>query len=310
MYRIGSLFSGIGGLELGLERSGLGETVWYSEINKISSAVYATHWDIPNLGDITEINWTNVPPVDVVCGGFPCQPFSQLGKGEGVNDKRWLWSFIHDCVEALQPRWVVLENVADLLRKHHRTTAFDPMCDDLRSMGYSIAYGIYRASDVGAPHPRKRLLIVATQLAHMVPEDESLQLDIPTEWMNPHRYLLRTPLAQDKARYRWRESYWSVYQRLLGSSEWITPYLPAIHHWEQLMDEPIPPFVRSDGKANIEVIRWMMGFPPDWIPQPYAPKRNLQYGNAVVPQLAERLGEYILHHELNPGGFGLHWREI
>lgn len=117
MYRIGSLFSGIGGLELGLERSGLGETAWYSEINKISSAVYASHWDAPNLGDIMEIDWTNVPPVDVVCGGFPCQPFSEIGKGEGVNDKRWLWSFIHDCLATLRPRWVVLENVRGLLFK-------------------------------------------------------------------------------------------------------------------------------------------------------------------------------------------------
>lgn len=148
---------------------------------------------------------------------------------------------------------------------------------------------------MGAPHPRKRLLMVAS--TETVSELEVLHLDIPSEWGNPHRPLLRTPLAQDEPYYQWNEHYWNVYERLASPSEWITPYLPAIHHWEERMDEPIPPFVRPDGKANIEVIRWLMGFPPDWIPQPYIPRRNLQYGNAVVPQLAERLGEYILRHE-------------
>ncbi len=304
MYRIGSLFSGIGGLELGLERSGLGKTVWYSEINQTSVAVYASHWDVPNLGDITEIDWSDVSPVDMVCGGFPCQPFSEIGKGQGIHDKRWLWSYIHDCLVTLRPRWIVLENVRGLLFKTHRAAAFDPLCDDLRGMGYSIAYGIYGASDVGAPHPRKRVLIVATQLPNRLPADENLRLEIPAEWVNLHRPLLRTPLGQDEPRYHRRERFWNVYERLIWTSEWITPYLPAIHHWEQLMEEPIPPFVRPDGTANIEVIRWMMGFPPNWIPQPYLPKRNHQYGNAVVPQLAERLGEYILRHERNSRQLG------
>lgn len=83
--RIGSLFSGYGGLDLAVEHTLNAETVWFSENNKHVARVFAHHWpDAPNLGDITTINWNDAPAIDVLCGGFPCQDVSTVGKRAGL----------------------------------------------------------------------------------------------------------------------------------------------------------------------------------------------------------------------------------
>lgn len=83
--RVGSLFSGYGGLDLAVEHVVNAETIWFSEINEPVARVFAHHWpDAPNLGDITAIDWSDVPPVDILCGGFPCQDVSTVGKQAGL----------------------------------------------------------------------------------------------------------------------------------------------------------------------------------------------------------------------------------
>ncbi|GAA1485689.1 DNA cytosine methyltransferase [Brachybacterium fresconis] len=116
--RIGSLFSGYGGLDLAVEHATGGETVWFSELNENVARVFSHHWpDAPNLGDISTIDWGQVPPVDVLCGGFPCQDISTVGKQAGLapGTRSGLWSFMAAAIEALQPRLVVIENVRGLL---------------------------------------------------------------------------------------------------------------------------------------------------------------------------------------------------
>ncbi len=89
--KVGSLFSGIGGLDLGLERAGM-QVIWNCENDPYCSRVLAKHWPtIPNLGDITQIDWSGVERVELICGGFPCQPASLAGKRKGRDDERWLW---------------------------------------------------------------------------------------------------------------------------------------------------------------------------------------------------------------------------
>ena len=116
--RVGSLFSGYGGLDLAVEQVFDACTVWFSEINEPVARVFAHHWpDAPNLGDIITIDWSTVEPIDVLCGGFPCQDVSRVGKMAGLapGTRSGLWAHIATAVEALQPGWVVIENVRGLL---------------------------------------------------------------------------------------------------------------------------------------------------------------------------------------------------
>lgn len=115
---IGSLFSGYGGLDLAVEHAFGAETVWFSEINDPVSRAFAHHWPhAPNLGDITAIDWREVEPIDVLCGGFPCQDVSVLGRRVGLapGTRSGLWAHMATAIDALQPEWVVIENVRGLL---------------------------------------------------------------------------------------------------------------------------------------------------------------------------------------------------
>ena len=112
------MFSGSGGLDLAVEEVFDARTVWFSEIDEPVARVFAHHWpDAPNLGDITTIDWNVVPPVDILCGGFPCQDVSTVGKMAGLapGTRSGLWAHMATAIEALRPEWVVIENVRGLL---------------------------------------------------------------------------------------------------------------------------------------------------------------------------------------------------
>jgi DNA (cytosine-5)-methyltransferase 1 len=156
MLTVGSLFSGIGGLDLGLERAGM-KIIWHSEIDKYAVRVLEKHWpEVLNHGDIKLIDWTTVEPIDVLVGGYPCQPFSTAGKRKGKEDSRHLWPYVLDAICALRPRFVVLENV-----RGHLTLGFRDVLGDLAASGYDAEWQIIPASALGAPHRRDRLVILA-----------------------------------------------------------------------------------------------------------------------------------------------------
>src|SRR6478752_1115280 len=109
MLTVGSLFAGIGGFDLGLERAGM-RVIWQSEIDPYASAVLRKHWPhVPNHGDIRAITAATVERPDVLCGGFPCQPASVAGKRLGREDDRWLWPDYRRLVGELRPAWVIGE---------------------------------------------------------------------------------------------------------------------------------------------------------------------------------------------------------
>ena len=94
--KIGSLCTGYGGLDIAVEAFFIAEMVWCAEIDKQASELIATRFNKPNLGDIKQIDWDTVEPIDILTAGYPCQPFSHAGQRKGDNDERHIWlSLIH-----------------------------------------------------------------------------------------------------------------------------------------------------------------------------------------------------------------------
>jgi len=154
--KIGSLFSGYGGLDIAVENHFDAETVWHAEFEEAPSKVLAAHWPgIPNHHDVSVVDWSAVEPVDIITGGYPCQPFSSAGQRKGLEDERHLWPFVAEAVDVLRPEWVVFENV-----RGHLTLGFDQVLRDLHLLKYDVRWEVIKASDIGAPHRRERIFIL------------------------------------------------------------------------------------------------------------------------------------------------------
>ena len=160
---VGSLFSGIGGFDLGLERAGM-RTVWFCEQDEFCQRVLARHWPgVPCYSDVR--NLRDPEPVDVLAGGFPCQDLSVAGKGAGLDGERsGLWSEYARLIGELRPRYVIVENVPALLAR-----GFGRVLGDLAALGYDAEWDCIPASAFGAPHRRDRVWVVA------YPNGEGLQ---------------------------------------------------------------------------------------------------------------------------------------
>lgn len=181
---MGALFAGYDGIGLALKQIMDVDLAWYSEIDKHACTVLAAHHPgVPNLGDITTVDWAQVEPVDVLTGGFPCQPFSHAGKREGVDDERHLWPYCVGAIQNLRPRLAIFENVLGLLSimeerdevagdavgwgvvgtagRPVRRLAFLTVLADLAAVGYDARWITVRAADAGAPHGRARIFITA-----------------------------------------------------------------------------------------------------------------------------------------------------
>lgn len=155
--RIGSLFTGYGGLDMAAEAVLGGTVAWTVENDQHACKVIEARYPgVPNLGDVTRVDWAAVEPVDVVTAGYPCQPFSVAGQRRGTDDERHLWPYVAAAVRVLRPRWVLLENVAGHLR-----LGFADVLADLAGLRLDAEWTIVRASDVGAPHRRERLFCLA-----------------------------------------------------------------------------------------------------------------------------------------------------
>ena len=134
-------------------------TLWQVENNEYCKRVLRKHWPrVRRFGDVCGVDWRTVPPVDVVCGGFPCQPVSNAGKRLAQDDELWLWPEVARCLRDLgeRPRWVVLENVAALASR-----GLGDVLRDLAALGYDAEWSCVSAARVGARHRRDRIWIVA-----------------------------------------------------------------------------------------------------------------------------------------------------
>lgn len=320
---IGSLFSGYGGLEMGMSYAWDGDLrlAWHSETDPDAAAVLAAHWpDVPSLGDITAVDWGTVPRVDIVCAGWPCQPFSVAGKRKGRDDDRALWPYVAGAIRHLRPRHVFLENVAAITGG---SGELERALGDLASLGFDAEWGVFRASDAGAPHRRARCFIVATDAARELrdgtgqagqagrdehpnrscaPADADYsgpQGKEPEERRNLSAGGSRSPADAKRLVVR-DESGWCSGQGGSGSGVaghdgkaeplW-GKWEPAIRRWERTIGRPAPDpryFGPRGGKSvNPRFVEWMMGLPDGWVTVPVPGKKALRVlGNGVVPKQA------------------------
>jgi DNA (cytosine-5)-methyltransferase 1 len=156
------LFSGIGGFSLGLETAGLAETVAFCDIEDYCQKVLNKHWPhVPIFSDIKELNYETlrakgINNIDIITGGYPCQPFSVAGRKKGEQDPRHLWPEYFRLVKELRPTWVIGENVSG-----HIKQGLDTVLENLESEGYSTRTFSISASSIGANHKRERVWILA-----------------------------------------------------------------------------------------------------------------------------------------------------
>jgi DNA (cytosine-5)-methyltransferase 1 len=298
---VGSLFSGIGGLELGLERAGM-KTIWQVEFNEYCQRVLRKHWkDTKIYGDITKVNFKTVEKVDLICGGFPCQPFSHAGKRKGVSDSRWLWPEFYRAIREVRPTWVVVENVQGLL-SIDSGRVFIGILRNLNEIGYDAEWFTLRASDFGAPHRRERVFIVAHAkrgLSSFEWEEVSeVGGDVGNSESDTGETLGNVQEGQDSDtggsdgdapdtaefsdRFAGRIQEGASSSELTGEISWRIPWIEVATRFCRV-DDGLP--VELDGfklsKAGHRV------------------ERLKALGNAVVPQVAEHIGRMIMDYESN-----------
>lgn len=274
------LFSGIGGFSLGLERTRGFRTVAFCEIHKHAQKVLKKHWPhVPIYNDVTLLTWEllkkdGLEKIDVITGGFPCQDLSVAGKQAGIEASRsGLWSEIKRLASEIRPRYIIVENVADLLRGPSRQPGqwFGRVLGDLAEIGYDAEWHCIPASSIGAPHRRDRVWIIAYAQSERREETGKLQYERLAQWFSGRRKA--SFLANSHP------------QRVQGGKPQTISGLTAFSWCENVRsvedlrnrtDIPEPLFRGScDGVSH-------------WV------DRIAECGNALVPQIPEIIGYAIL----------------
>jgi DNA (cytosine-5)-methyltransferase 1 len=294
---VGSLCTGIGGLDHSLTIAGLDtHPVFVSDIDPGACAWLEANSTAPNLGDFTALD--ELPPVDILTAGFPCQPLSSAGQRKGLNDDRWLFDDICRLIGRMETRPVVfLENVPGLLTANggHAMAA---VVYGLAAIGYRLDYGTLEAAAVGAPHRRRRWWGIATP--------ENTDSEPRSQWWisTPAETESRRPRPDTGGRNRAHVADTNSNRRPCGDTQQLRPrhqqtpdfarssdrfgqYAATVTRWEHVTGRPAPD-PTTDGRLSPHFVEWMMGYPAGWVTDTLTNRRQALHalGNAVVPQCA------------------------
>ena len=312
--RIGSLCTGYGGLDLAVEAYFNAETIWCAEFDKYASKVVQERFDIPNHGNIKEIDWATLPDIDILTAGYPCQPFSHAGQRKGTDDPRHIYPYIKQAISILRPRVVILENV-----RGHLSLGLKDVLKDLAEIGYDARWQVIRASDVGAPHRRERIFIIATPQCSY-PNSERCTLESNDCRAFGHQgqpQFKPSELVQETITYtndfgssNWDESgreatITTTSSNQISSINSISKFESPIIAMQRvgresaarrdmhLQDLPSP--LDKDEKLNPKFVEYMMGLPSGWVTNlDLSRAQQLKIlGNGVVPQQAYYAIQYL-----------------
>ena len=287
--KLGEICAGYGGLGLGLGLLTDVDTRWVADVDAGPSRILARHWpDAPNLEDITRIDWTAVEPVDVIAGGTPCQDLSNAGHRAGMRPgtRSGIWEAMAHAIKEIAPNVVVWENVAGARSAAAYSClesgsgclgggadrpvlrALGRVVGDLAGLGYDAAWESLRASDVGAPHRRERVFVLA--------------------WRPDAADTLRI-LRDRPGRARGRRHEPTDSRRTPDRSPWLE-YAPAIHRWEEVTGREAPPPTETGQRGgdvlSPRFVEWMMGLPAGHVTDTPGLSRSQALkalGNGVVP---------------------------
>jgi DNA (cytosine-5)-methyltransferase 1 len=222
----------------------------------------------PNLGDLKEIDWAQVEPVDILTAGYPCQPFSHAGFRKGTDDKRHIFPYILEAISLLRPQLVILENV-----RGHLSLGFKEVLAGLASIRYDAKWRVVRASDAGAPHRRERLFILAE----------------PTN-TDSQRSFIRGSNTKRHKRQSQSQSCQCGKTTTNAQCEGLQRCISKGFRYEQSgeMSMRRPPHPLDQDKLNPKFVEYMMGLPEGWVTDlPLSRTQQLKIlGNGVVPQQA------------------------
>lgn len=299
--RVGSLATGVGGLERGAAAALSGACpAWVADTDPDAELVLAHRFaGVPNLGDVRAIDWSAAPPVDVLTAGPPCQPHSVAGKQEGATDARNLWPHVLDAVEHLRPRLFVLETVPGARRE------LGYILGRLARMGFAAEWGGVSASHAAAPHRRARLWLCARPPA---PDPKGKRGRAAAAQAHPladetgHGQRRRPPrrLALRRAARAHLAYLDAAFSDDQGDAELVDhspaegldwgPYGRAVDHWTRCIGRRPPRPTDAMGRVNAAFTEWMLGYPAGWVttvPGVTARAARRLLGNSVCPQAAE-----------------------
>jgi len=246
------------------------EIIWQSEIDPYACKVLSKHWPkVPNHGNIKNIHWGNVVRPDILCGGYPCQPFSSAGKRNGANDPRHLWPWVREAISELRPKYAILENV-----RGHITLGLSTVLGELASIGYDAEWQIVSANSVGAPHLRERVIIIAHPFRELANTDNSGQLQRQPQIFTAHRWLNALNLTRSSS-------------TNVADTHSISGH---IEHQRQVLQPNFAGCSWWQTEPNV-------GRVADGIPHRVDRLRGL--GNSVVPQVAELVGRMVIDYDTN-----------
>jgi DNA (cytosine-5)-methyltransferase 1 len=279
--KIGSLCSGYGGLDMAVEAYFNAETVWMCDNDKYASIVIKERWGLPNLGNLKEVDWKTVEPIDILTAGYPCQPFSQAGQRKGVNDERHIWPNIKQIISQLRPNIVILENV-----RGHLSLGFKEVLKDLTEIGYDAQWSIVRASDVGAPHQRARLFVIAYPIDYRQSQGNGLrsQQAFPQSTNNGCIANANSNAYEESQRVNLRLQ--TKGRRLEDGQN--KGKARDEHRFSLQMDRQEVPNALDQGRLSAKFVEYMMGLPTGWVTDCQLSNNNQLklLGNGVVPQQA------------------------